>query len=64
MKPRDRVRTALSHERPDRCPLQIGFTPEFAKRLRVDMDLDPTRYTTGKFLGNGGDGKKYTVRLR
>ena len=25
--------------RPDRCPLQIGFTPEFAERLRADMLL-------------------------
>jgi uroporphyrinogen decarboxylase len=28
---------ALNHERPDRCPMQISFTPEFADRLRVDM---------------------------
>jgi uroporphyrinogen decarboxylase len=31
---RERVLTALHHERPDRCPLQISFTPEFAARLR------------------------------
>lgn len=37
MKPRDRVLTALSHEQPDRCPMQISFTPEFATRLRADL---------------------------
>jgi uroporphyrinogen decarboxylase len=39
MKPRDRVRMALNHEEPDRCPMQISFTPEFAERLREDMGL-------------------------
>jgi uroporphyrinogen decarboxylase len=39
MKPRERVESALNHERPDRCPMQISFTPEFADRLRADMDL-------------------------
>jgi uroporphyrinogen decarboxylase len=34
---RERVLTALSHEVPDRCPLQISFTPEFASRLRLDL---------------------------
>jgi uroporphyrinogen decarboxylase len=37
MKPRDRVLAALHHENPDRCPMQISFTPEFAARLREDM---------------------------
>jgi uroporphyrinogen decarboxylase len=37
MKHRDRVLTALSHEQPDRCPMQISFTPEFADRLRADL---------------------------
>ncbi len=37
MKPRDRVLAALSHEQPDRCPMQISFTPEFAVRLRKEM---------------------------
>lgn len=31
---RDRVLSALKHEVPDRCPMQICFTPEFNKRLR------------------------------
>ncbi len=39
MKHRDRVLTALDHEAPDRCPMQISFTPEFAVRLRADMKL-------------------------
>ena len=31
---RDRVIAALNHEIPDRCPVQVCFTPEFNKRLR------------------------------
>lgn len=37
MRHRDRVLAALHHETPDRCPMQISFTPEFAARLRADM---------------------------
>jgi uroporphyrinogen decarboxylase len=37
LKHRDRVLAALSHEAPDRCPMQISFTPEFADRLRADL---------------------------
>ena len=39
MKHRDRVLMALNHETPDRCPLQVSFTPEFASRLKADMQL-------------------------
>ncbi len=39
MKPRDRVLMALNHETPDRCPMQISFTPEFADLLRPAMQL-------------------------
>ena len=39
MKHRDRVLMALNHEIPDRCPMQISFTPEFATRLRKDMGM-------------------------
>lgn len=39
MKHRDRVLFSLSHEEPDRCPMQISFTPEFASRLRKDLGL-------------------------
>jgi uroporphyrinogen decarboxylase len=30
---------ALNHQRPDRCPMQVSFTPEFADRLRTDMAI-------------------------
>ncbi len=36
---RERVLTALNHEIPDRCPMQISFTPEFARRLKADLRL-------------------------
>ncbi len=39
MKHRDRILTALHHEQPDRCPMQISFTPEFADRLRADLQI-------------------------
>ena len=39
MNHRERVMTALNHEEPDRCPMQISFTPEFAARLEADMQL-------------------------
>jgi uroporphyrinogen decarboxylase len=39
IKHRDRVLTALNHEEPDRCPMQISFTPEFAARLEADLQL-------------------------
>lgn len=37
MKPRERVAAALEHGAPDRPPMQISFTPEFADRLRADL---------------------------
>jgi len=30
---------ALNHEAPDRCPMQVSFTPEFAERLRADLNI-------------------------
>jgi uroporphyrinogen decarboxylase len=39
MKPRERVQAALNHQEPDRCPMQISFTPEFADRLRKNMAI-------------------------
>jgi len=39
LKHRDRVLMALNHEEPDRCPMQISFTPEFAERLRADLKI-------------------------
>ncbi|MEN6482882.1 MAG: uroporphyrinogen decarboxylase family protein [Anaerolineaceae bacterium] len=43
MKHRERVQIALNHEEPDRCPMQISFTPEFADRLRKDVQLKGTK---------------------
>lgn len=40
MNHRERILAALNRERPDRCPMQISFTPEFATRLRRDMRLE------------------------
>jgi hypothetical protein len=40
MKHRDRVAAALNRQEPDRCPMQISFTPEFAERLRADMSMN------------------------
>ena len=39
MRHRDRVLTALSHQAPDRCPMQISFTPEFADRLKANLQV-------------------------
>jgi uroporphyrinogen decarboxylase len=39
MKHRDRILAALNHEQPDRCPMQVSFTPEFATRLRADLQM-------------------------
>ncbi len=39
MKHRERVLMSLNHEQPDRCPLQISFTPEFAARLRQVVNI-------------------------
>ncbi len=39
MKPRERVEMALNHEEPDRCPLQVSFTPEFASQLKRELGL-------------------------
>ena len=39
MKHRDRVQAALNHQEPDRCPMQVSFTPEFADRLRSALAM-------------------------
>jgi uroporphyrinogen decarboxylase len=36
---RERVQLALDHQIPDRCPMQISFTPEFAARLMEYFSL-------------------------
>jgi uroporphyrinogen decarboxylase len=35
IKHRDRILMALNHEEPDRCPMHILFTPDFAERLKT-----------------------------
>ena len=37
MKPRERVEKTLNHEIPDRCPVAMGYTPEFYSRLMHDL---------------------------
>ena len=56
MKPRERVLAALNHEQPDRCPMQVSFTPEFANRLREDMQR-----TTGAAHNPHGGGNTYEL---
>ena len=56
MKPRDRVLMALNHETPDRCPLQVSFTPEFADRLSAEMNLE-----VGKLYNPHGGGNTYEL---
>ncbi len=36
---KERMASALDRKSPDRCPMQISFTPEFAERLAADMGL-------------------------
>ena len=47
---------ALHHEEPDRCPMQISFTPEFASRLKDDLGL-----TDGDFHNPHGGGNTYML---
>lgn len=56
MKPRERVRMSLNRQKPDRCPMQISFTPEFARRLRPGMQQE------GMFVHNPhGGGNTYEL---
>ncbi len=48
---RERVQAALAHETPDRCPLQISFTPEFADRLREALAVRGTEAHTAPVVG-------------
>jgi len=56
MKHRERVEMALSHEEPDRCPMQVSFTPEFAERLRNELQAQ-----TGKAHNPHGGGNTYEL---
>ena len=50
MKHRERIEVALNHQEPDRCPMQVSFTPEFADRLRADLAMGDKILN----LGRGG----------
>jgi uroporphyrinogen decarboxylase len=52
MKHRERVLMSLSHEEPDRCPLQISFTPEFASRLQEVVHVPPESHHNPHGGGN------------
>ncbi|MEZ4771086.1 MAG: uroporphyrinogen decarboxylase family protein [Caldilineales bacterium] len=56
MKHRDRVQTALNHEKPDRCPMQVSFTPEFAARLRQQLGM-----ADGQLHNPHGGGNTYAL---
>lgn len=55
MNHRERVLMALNHELPDRCPMQVSFTPEFAARLRGTLNL------TGDSHNPHGGGNTYEL---
>jgi len=59
MKHRDRVLMALHHEQPDRCPMQISFTPEFAARLKHALGLKDE-----DFHNPHGGGNTYVLERR
>jgi uroporphyrinogen decarboxylase len=61
---RDRVIAALSHEEPDRCPMQISFTPEFADRLRAELEARGLVAGSGSGIHNPhGGGNTYELEL-
>jgi len=59
MKHRERVLMALHHEPPDRCPMQISFTPEFAARLKAELGLHDS-----DFHNPHGGGNTYLLERR
>lgn len=62
MKHRDRVLMALHHERPDRCPMQISFTPEFADRLRAELQSQEDSHFDRQHMHNPhGGGNTYVL---
>lgn len=58
MTPKERVQTALAHEQPDRVPLEMSFTPEFAQRLRAQVFGD-----SGERHNPHGGGNSYELEL-
>lgn len=62
MKHRERVQMALDRQAPDRCPMQISFTPEFADRLRADLQARGDLLHQGHQLHNPhGGGNTYAL---
>jgi uroporphyrinogen decarboxylase len=53
---KERVRAALNGNRPDRCPMQVSFTPEFAQRL-----ADHLGKGSGKGHNPHGGGNTYVL---
>jgi uroporphyrinogen decarboxylase len=56
MNSRERVATALNHMQPDRCPMQLSFTPEFRERLLHSLQpksfgLDTKAQALERYLG-------------
>jgi uroporphyrinogen decarboxylase len=50
---------ALNNEKPDRCPMQISFTPEFAVRLREDLEIQGKRVHNPHGGGNTYELERY-----
>jgi uroporphyrinogen decarboxylase len=62
MRHRDRVIAALKHEEPDRCPMQVSFTPEFADRLRADLAMNEKVLNLSRAVHNPhGGGNTYEL---
>lgn len=57
MTPRERVECALNHRQPDRPPMQISFTPEFADRLVKELNLGEENHNPH------GGGNNYALEL-
>src|SRR5512133_2232551 len=62
MKHRERVQMALNHEEPDRCPMQVSFTPEFANRLQADLAMNQAVLNLSR-SGNNPHGGGNTYEL-
>jgi uroporphyrinogen decarboxylase len=61
MKPRERIAMALDRRVPDRPPMQISFTPEFADRLRADLQARRGFATTQQVHNPHGGGNTYEL---
>jgi uroporphyrinogen decarboxylase len=62
MKHRERIIAALNHEEPDRCPMQVSFTPEFADLLQRDMAMGEKVLNLSRAVHNPhGGGNTYEL---